>query len=100
MTDKKQDLEIKFESTAKEIDRIIAATAKLNGLQGGYVQRERLSVGWIVAVIWSTPSGFQHWNYHPGRKTLQLTHTTYGHVRVADALASTIEALERLYPEA
>lgn len=93
----KFDTAITADMTAKQVREAVRQTTLKYGRRGGLIQHVKIEQGWLVAVIYNCGGYYEHWNFHPGRKELTMTHTSVGQINTAESLDTSIAALERLY---
>ena len=103
---KKVDMTFKSGMTNTQIWAVLSDTIKYYGIPKGMYEVKRIKEGILLAYAASIPIGqgkfkVEHWNYHPLRSSLTLTHTTVsdGQGYINKALDTTIASLLRLYQQ-
>ena len=96
----KNHCEINGTMTSAQIAAAIEATKKKYGKKiGGLYKSMKIDAGWLVIALFQNGDVWEHWNYHPGRTELVLTHTTPYHAgsKLYEEFETTLAALSRLY---
>lgn len=93
---------IRSDMTAAQINRAIDETRKKYGKKHhGLYNTLKTEHGWFIVALFKSGDFWEHWNYHPGRKSLALTHTTPWHAsdKLYQEFDNTLACLQRLYKE-